>query len=66
MVKTITAVYGSSGAVRNVLDDLISEGIPNEKFYADFETKTVKVIIPSEIEPEIREILQRHDPVEVR
>ena len=65
MSKTITATYADAEAIKNVLDDLIGEGIPNETFYADFETRRVKVIIPATIEPEITEILRRHDPLEI-
>lgn len=65
MIKTITGNYSSSGQIKNALEDLIASGIPSEKLYADDELKQLKVLAHSEIEAEIVEILNRHDPVGV-
>jgi hypothetical protein len=48
-----------------VVDDLINIGIPAEEILAVKETKSVKVIAPKVIEAEIKEVLQRHDPVRI-
>ena len=64
-VKTLTATYVSPEALPNVVDDLINIGIPAEEILTDKETKSVKVIAPKVIEAEIKEVLQRHDPVRI-
>ncbi|MFP7756284.1 hypothetical protein ACLG6S_16835 [Thermodesulfobacteriota bacterium B35] len=63
--RVITATYGSAETLKNVTDDLINIGLPAEEIYADKAKKQVKVIAGSVIEPEIREVLGRHNPVEV-
>ncbi len=63
MQKTVTATYRSRDAVRNTLDDLVNAGIEREKIYADDEANQVKVITFTEIEPEVLEIMGRHDPL---
>ena len=62
MLKTVSAAYSESDAVKNVLDELINHGIDREKIYADEESKEVKVMIPDEIESEVNDILNRHHP----
>jgi len=64
-VKTLTATYVSKDTLPNVVDDLINIGIPAEEILADKETKSVKVIAPKVIEAEIKEVLQRHDPIRI-
>jgi len=64
-IKTLTATFGSKEALANVVDDLVNIGIPVEEIFADKEKKTVKVIAPKVVEAEIKEILQRHDPVRI-
>jgi len=66
MTKTVTGVFDSADKVRNAVDDLVSSGIDSEKVYADKENNQVKVMIPDTIEREITEILNRHNPTEVR
>lgn len=65
MTVTVTGVYKSVDAVRNVLDDLVSTGIDREKVYADEDNKQVKVMIPNSAVNEIKEILNRHLPTEL-
>jgi hypothetical protein len=65
MAKTITATYDSVDALKNVFDDLINIGLPAEEIFTDSEKKEVKVITGMDIEREIREVLDRHDPVQV-
>jgi len=64
-MKVITATYNSMSTVKNTVDDLISTGIESEKVYADEEHNQVKVMLPDTIEPEIKEILQRHKPIQL-
>jgi len=66
MIKTVTAIYDSAGKARNAEDDLVSSGIDREKVFFDKETNQVKVMIPESAEREVTEILNRHDPTEVR
>jgi hypothetical protein len=65
MTITITATYEDTAALSNVLDDLINHGLEREKIYRDDDKMQIKVIIPRDIEPEIRTILKRHHPVVV-
>ena len=65
MTKTMTGTFESIDKTRNAKDDLISTGIPSEKVYLDKETNQVKVIIPTETEAEIVEVLNRHEPTQV-
>ena len=64
-VETLTATYVQKETLANVVDDLINIGIPAEEIFANKETKSVKVIAPKVVEAEIKEILQRHDPVRI-
>ncbi len=66
MSIVLTAHYGSDTAIENVVEDLVATGIDRDKIYDDEEQKIVKVMVPASSEAEIREILGRHDPNEVR
>jgi len=66
MAKTVTGVYDSTDTVHNAVDDLISTGFDREKVFANEENKEVKVMIPDAAEREVKEILNRHRPIEVR
>lgn len=65
MAKTITATYASEASLKNVFDDLINIGLPEEEIYTDRSSKEVKVITGMDIEPEIMEVLKRHEPVKI-
>ena len=65
MPETIKAVYDSKEKVLNAVDDLVSTGIPREKIKVDDASSTVSVVIPATSSPEIKEILQRHQPTDV-
>ena len=52
--------------MKNVADDLINIGLPAEEFFADKKSKQIKVIAGSAIESEIKEVLNRHNPAQVR
>lgn len=65
MAKILTGRYASADAATAVLDDLINAGFDREKVFVDRDTAHVKVMTPSETEPEAREILNRHRPEEI-
>lgn len=60
--RTVTATYENADAVRNVVDELLGIGIPQEKFYAEMDKIQIKVITPESNQTEIVEILKRHHP----
>lgn len=62
MTKTLTGAYDSLDKARNALDDLINIGLDREKVFLDRDNTLVKVMIPDDIEREVREVLDRHDP----
>ena len=62
MSKTVTAAYGTPDAARNARDELLADGIDREKIFFDASRAELKVMIPDAIEPEITEILNRHQP----
>jgi len=59
---TITAEYDSLDTMRNTREDLVGTGIEQEHIYVDEEKHLVKVAVPTAIESEITEILNRHQP----
>ncbi|MBK1644964.1 hypothetical protein CKO25_09935 [Thiocapsa imhoffii] len=68
MAEITTAVYSSATALTNAIDDLVSTGIPQEEIRSrEHEGKhEVQVLSPNVTRSEIKEILQRHDPLELR
>lgn len=62
MTKTVTGDFATEDAMKNAMDDLVSTGIPREKVFLDTERMQLKVIIPAATEPEVNEILKRHEP----
>ncbi len=65
MTKIVTAVYASEDALRNVHDDLVSTGIPQEKIRTDKDKRQVQVMSPESDAREIIEILNRHQPTQL-
>ena len=63
MSTTVTMSYGSLNSLKNAVDDLIGVGIPQEQFHVIKDDLQIKVITPKASEPEIRELLGRHNPV---
>lgn len=63
MNTTVTVSYGSVDSLRNAVDDLLGVGIPQEQFHVIKEELQIKVITPKVTEPEIRALLERHNPV---
>lgn len=66
MIETTTAGYASSTNLKNVVDDLVSTGIPREKIRVDESKSQVQVSVADAAEPEIMEILQRHQPLSMQ
>jgi hypothetical protein len=64
MTETISADYGSEIQARNVVDDLTASGIPRDNIFLDLSHNRVKVMMPGVSMPEVREILQRHRPLQ--
>lgn len=62
MNRTVTAIYESEDSVRNVVDELLGIGFPQDKFYTEKGTHQIKVITPKDGESVIVELLQRHHP----
>ena len=65
MTKTLTAKYETEAAARNAHEDLMGTGYPQEKVFLQPDSAEVKVITPSDAEPQAREILGRHEPSEI-
>ncbi len=66
MTEIITAVYASKETVANVYDELVSTGIPREKIKIDADKHQVQVMTPDVSDPEVTEVLRRHQPIEIR
>ena len=60
MTRTVTGDFGSEDAMKNAMDDLISNGIPREEVFMDSEHMQLKVMVPDAIEASVGEILRRH------
>jgi hypothetical protein len=55
----------SKTTIANVVDELINDGIPQEKIYSDDSTMQVKVTVPETRFSGIKEILNRHEPTDI-
>lgn len=66
MTVTVTGCYETVDAVRNTVDDLVCTGIDREKVFADEDNRLIKVMVPDSASNEIREILARHNPADLR
>lgn len=62
MNKTLTATYESADSVRNVVDELLGIGYPQDKVYVEEGKNQIKVITPVDGESVIVDLLQRHHP----
>lgn len=66
MTQTITASYDSSLKARNAFDELVADGFPQESLFLDTERHELKVIINDPGHREVEEILNRHEPDDLR
>lgn len=60
MSKALNGKYTSKDQARNVRDDLIASGIPQDNIYIEKEEQVIRVMIPTEERKEIEEIFDRH------
>ena len=63
MNTTVTVSYDSVDSLKNAVDDLLGVGIPQEQFHVIKGDLQIKVITPKVSEPEILELLERHNPI---
>lgn len=60
MSKALNGNFTSKNQARNVRDDLIATGIPQDNIYIEDELQVIRVMIPMEERREIEEIFDRH------
>lgn len=60
MSKALNGNFTSKDQARNVRDDLIATGIPQENIYIEEDQNVIRVMIPTEERREIEEIFDRH------
>lgn len=60
MSKALNGHFTSTEQARNVKDDLIAMGLPQENIYIEVDEQVIRVMIPSEERREIEEIFDRH------
>lgn len=60
MSKALNGHFTSREQARNVKDDLIGMGFPQESIYIDEEEQVVRVMIPAEEHREVEEVFDRH------
>lgn len=60
MSKALNGNFTSKDQARNVRDDLIAMGIPQESIFVEDEEQVIRVMIPTEERREIEEVFDRH------
>lgn len=65
MAIIITALFHEERTIDNAVQDLVGVGIPRDRIATQPEHKRVSVTIGDQAEPEITEILNRHQPTEL-
>ena len=60
MSKSVNGHFTSKEQARNVRDDLIAMGLPQENIYIDDQEQVVRVMIPTAERREIEEVFDRH------
>ncbi|MFN2362163.1 MAG: SPOR domain-containing protein [Marinobacter sp.] len=60
MSKALNGNFTSKEQARNVRDDLIAMGLPQENIYIEDQEQVIRVMIPSEERREIEEVFDRH------
>ncbi|KPP98025.1 SPOR domain-containing protein [Marinobacter sp. HL-58] len=60
MSKALNGNFTSKEQARNVRDDLIAMGLPQENIYIEEQENIIRVMIPSEERREIEEVFDRH------
>ncbi len=62
MTTTVTGSYETMDSIKNVQDELIAAGIPQEQIFVDKSATCIKVMIADVTEAEVEDIFKRHDP----
>lgn len=65
MNVTVSGTYESADAARNVEEQLVAYGIPQENIFVDEDARQIKVTTPEATKPEIVAILNQHKPTRV-
>lgn len=60
MSKALNGNFTSKEQARNVRDDLIAMGLPQENIYIEEQENIIRVMIPTEERREIEEVFDRH------
>lgn len=63
MNTTVAVTFNSIDSLRKAVEDLLGIGIPQKQLNVIKSNLKLKVITPIEIEPEIRELLKRRNPI---
>ncbi|PXX90346.1 hypothetical protein DIT71_12690 [Marinobacter vulgaris] len=61
MSKALNGKFTSKDQAKNVWDDLVGSGIPQENIYIDHDEQVIRVMLPAEERREIEEIFDRHE-----
>lgn len=61
MNKTFTGNFDDVDQARAARKDMIAAGIPQEKIFVDEDQQQIKVIVPEELSPQIREVFGIHN-----
>ncbi|MCL7944196.1 SPOR domain-containing protein [Marinobacter sp. ATCH36] len=60
MSKALNGNFTTKEQARNVKDDLIAMGFPQENIYIEEQENIIRVMIPSEERREVEEVFDRH------
>lgn len=60
MSNALNGKCTSKEQARNVRDDLVAMGIPQENIYVEKEEQVIRVMIPASERREIEEVFDRH------
>ncbi len=60
MTATVSGVYASQDQLRNVRDDLLAAGIPDEKDHVNEQASRLSLLMPDATATTAVEILERH------
>ncbi len=62
MNVTVSGTYDSVATARNVEEQLVAYGIPQENIFVDEDARQIKVTTPEATKAEIVAILKQHNP----
>lgn len=66
MTQVVSATYDSTMKAVNAYDELISMDFPRDNILFDRDANVVKVIVPDPGQREAKEMLNRHEPIDVQ